>query len=204
MLEITRLYNEEDFPENEPCLGYSINVWQESINQEFAEYLVNYKYLVKLMERYGFVLISSEEANKIGLKSGSGLFESLFKTMTDNLKSIKTKFGNTLDAALNMSEAEKNISFMNRYFIFKKNLTVDAKKVQKDMNEEMTNQSPELHFDNIRIKKIGQKIIIKEKESNNGNDNTYLNVEPKEPDEPPIIYRKIMVNKKNKKKTIEK
>ena len=49
MMEITKLYHETNFPEEENCLGYAIDVWQESINQNFNEYLVNYIYLQKLM-----------------------------------------------------------------------------------------------------------------------------------------------------------
>ena len=49
MMEITKLYHETNFPEEENCLGYTIDVWQESINQNFNEYLVNYIYLQKLM-----------------------------------------------------------------------------------------------------------------------------------------------------------
>ena len=56
MLEITKLYHETNFPEEENCLGYTIDVWQESINQHFNEYLVNFNYLQKLMINYGTLL----------------------------------------------------------------------------------------------------------------------------------------------------
>ena len=49
MLEIRKEYSENGFNEDTPCLGYTINVWQESINQWFNEYLVNFTYLTKLI-----------------------------------------------------------------------------------------------------------------------------------------------------------
>ena len=36
ILEITQKYSQTAFTETEPCLGYEIDVWQESINQTFC------------------------------------------------------------------------------------------------------------------------------------------------------------------------
>ena len=33
------------------------------------------------MENYGFIIITKNEANRIGMPNGSGLFRELFKTM---------------------------------------------------------------------------------------------------------------------------
>ena len=41
---ITKLYNQEEFHANETSLGYEIDVYQESINKSFVEYLVNFDY----------------------------------------------------------------------------------------------------------------------------------------------------------------
>ena len=50
--------DEEDvfLENNEESIGYMISVYQESINKEFDEYLVNFDYFIKLMNDYGFVL----------------------------------------------------------------------------------------------------------------------------------------------------
>jgi hypothetical protein len=159
MLEIKRLYNETSFPADQPCLGYTIDVWQESINQNFSEYLVNYDYLLRLMSNYGFDLISLDEAKRMELPSGSGSFKDLFKMM-ENSKSSKDNFKD----ALKMNDEEKQISFMNKYFVFKKsNRVIDSKQIQKIMKEEMITElivNPIL----TRLKKIGRKIIIKNTE----------------------------------------
>jgi hypothetical protein len=75
------------------------------------------------MEDYGFKLISLEEAKAMGFSSGSGLFEDLFRQM--NKEGNRTSYGE----APNMSREEKEISFLNRYFIFRKIHDVKADKV---------------------------------------------------------------------------
>jgi len=117
--EITKLYNQTGFPDDELSLGYPINVYQESINKVFREYLVNFNYLINLMEDYGFVVITSEEAKQMGFPSGTGLFNELYSEMINDI-SINPKISSNYKTAMNMSEEEKQISFMNRYFIFKK------------------------------------------------------------------------------------
>ena len=76
--EITRQYNNEEFPDNEDSLGYAIDVYQETINKVFREYLVNYKFLKRVLENYGFVELSSDELFELGLKNSSAMFSELF------------------------------------------------------------------------------------------------------------------------------
>ena len=95
--------------------GYPIDVYQESINKTFTEYLVNYNYFNDLMNVYGFKLVSNDDIRTMGLPSSSGLFSELFKIVKDNHNG-KDKLGETLS----MSDNEKEISFLNRYFIYKK------------------------------------------------------------------------------------
>jgi len=127
--EIIKLYDETGFPDDEMSLGYAVNVYQESINKVFREYLVNFNYLIRIMEDYGFVLVSKEEAHKMDLPDGSGLFSELFTHLEIEMKKnpLKQDYG----TAPNMTIEEKQISFMNRYFIFKKVRNVDAEKMGK-------------------------------------------------------------------------
>lgn len=81
ILEITQKYNQTAFNTDEPCLGYEIDVWQESINQTFTEYLVNFQYLQKILLNYGFNLVSNETSRKIGIPNGSGLFSELLNSV---------------------------------------------------------------------------------------------------------------------------
>lgn len=128
--EITKKYDETGFPDDEMSLGYPIDVYQESINQTFREYLVNFDYFVEIMENYGFVLITQEEAKRMDMPSGSGLFSDLFKYMESEVKRNPKKevdYG----TALHMTAEERRISFMNRYMIFKKVRSLDAKKMSE-------------------------------------------------------------------------
>ena len=139
MLEITKLYHETNFPEEETCLGYNIDVWQESINQNFQEYLVNFVYLQKLMINYGFMLITNEEAHTMELPHGSGLFQELYDMMQEKEKEKgKGKQNCHFGGLTDMNQEEKLISFLNRYFVFKKVKNVSSKQIQRFMNEEET------------------------------------------------------------------
>ena len=91
---------------DDDCVGYKISVYQESINKEFDEYLVHFGYFVKVMNDYGFVLETSK-------MDGMGSFQTLFDEMK---QSHKNEYGK----AHEMSEQEQEISFLNNYFIFRK------------------------------------------------------------------------------------
>ena len=112
--EMIKIYKADTFEDNSSSISYEISVYQESINQYISEYLVNYDYFDRLMDAYGFKLISKEEANEMGLPEGSGLFSELFINMLDEIKRNKFK-ASSFGEAPNMTKAEKKISFLNRY-----------------------------------------------------------------------------------------
>jgi len=126
--ELTKEYDQTGFPEDDMSLGYAIHVYQESINQVFREYLVNFEYFTRIMEDYGFVLASKEEMQRNDLPNNTGLFSELFLHMQNEVKQNPRK-KDDYRSALQMSSEEKRISFMNRYFVFKKVRHVDAKKM---------------------------------------------------------------------------
>ncbi len=121
IFNVQKKYSQTGFVSDETSVGYPISVYQESINKYVTEYLVNFNYFVRLMENYGFKLLSNEEAKHYGFPSGSGLFSELFHQMKQE--------GNPSD----MTDKEKTISFLNRYFIFRKTHDVNAEKVAKSM-----------------------------------------------------------------------
>ena len=82
---ITKQYDRKDFEENSSCVGYAVDVYQESINKSFREYLVNYNYLIQLMENYGFVLLTREEYKELNLPASTGMFKSLYGFMETEL-----------------------------------------------------------------------------------------------------------------------
>lgn len=161
--EITKLYNETGFPDDETSLGYPINVYQESINKTFREYLVNFNYFVQIMEDYGFVLISKEEAVKLGLPNGSGLFSELFTSMQNEIQINSFKINN-YGLAHKMSNEEKQISFLNRYFIFKKVRSVDTDKLRKILTEygDILNIAEEKYEDEHDAIKLSNQLLNKD------------------------------------------
>ena len=126
--EITKNYDRIEFNDDISSLGYAIDVYQESINKTFREYLVNFNYLTQLMENYGFVLLKQDEARELNLPNSSGMFNELYSFMEQEVQRNKQKSAE-YGYALNMAPYEKQISFYNRYFVFKKIRDVDIKDV---------------------------------------------------------------------------
>jgi hypothetical protein len=136
--EVNKLYDNDTFDDDQSSVGYKINVFQETINQNIDEYLVNFEYLTRVMENYGFQVLSDIDAQNLGLPSGCGLFEDLFRQMTTSQtgrNGMSDRFGKARD----MSNNEKDISFKNRYFVFKKIITVDMEKI---VIEEIDDDAP--------------------------------------------------------------
>ena len=133
------------FPEGKDSIGMPIHVYQESINAMFVEYLVNFEYFVQIMENYGFALVDKKEANHIGFTDSNGLFDMLYRKMEkENFHEINKK--EYANAPL-MSHYEQTISFLNRYFIFKKMRDLSESTLQnleKDIEEADENVSDEL------------------------------------------------------------
>jgi hypothetical protein len=128
--QIIKQYEFDTFDNNESCLGYAIDVYQDCINNTLTEYLVNFDYLKIIMEHFGFVLIDDLEAQTMQLDSSITSFEDAYKnmeTMVTVNKDEKKYIGN----ALKMNKEEKFISFLNNYFIFKKVRNIGAVEEKK-------------------------------------------------------------------------
>ena len=128
--EIVKLYDNTGFPNDELSLNYTIGIYQESINKMFQEYLVQYDFFVRTMQNYGFILVPDEEAHHMGLPGGSRLFSELYTQLQEEVQKDPKKLSD-YSSALNMNEIEKQISFMNRYYVFKKKYNVNIDKVQE-------------------------------------------------------------------------
>jgi hypothetical protein len=131
---ITKNYGSDTFDDDSSSIGYMVDVYQESINQTLSEYLVNFDYLDRVMDAYGFKVVSREEANDFGLPEGSGLFSELFMNMIDEINKNKFK-AKDYEQAPYMSVPEKKISFLNRYFVYKKIREVNTEKVELEVGE---------------------------------------------------------------------
>jgi hypothetical protein len=141
LFQITKRYSETGFPVDELGLGYGVDVYQESINNTFREYLVHPEFLKNVMFDYGFTLVRREEAEQMGFARGTDTFDALHNTMLKETMSyggggygrdIRGGRGNgEYGMAEKMSREEKEISFLNRYYIFRKRHAVDALEVLK-------------------------------------------------------------------------
>jgi len=122
--EIIKRYDTEEFEDESTCLGKEILVYQDSINQYLPEYLVNFRYLERMAGLYGFKLLSSEECKQLKIPASEGMFKTLFRLMENNHNN-----SSEYASALNMTDSERFVSFLNRYFIFKKVRDINAKTV---------------------------------------------------------------------------
>jgi hypothetical protein len=123
--QVTKAYTATEFPDDETCVGCAIDVYQESINKTFREYLVNFNYLKRLMTNFGFEVVQRDDALKdLGLPDGTGMFEQLHAQMMARLKQTPA-LASDLGDAPDMRDYERRISFYNRYFVFKKVRSID-------------------------------------------------------------------------------
>ena len=104
--KVTKRYSSDMWQADSTSIGYAIDVYQETINKVFREYLVNYDYLTQLMDIYGFVPDKTTFTDKTKFSD----FYNKYKTETQS----------------EMNNSEKQISFLNRLFIFKKVTQVNA------------------------------------------------------------------------------
>ena len=156
IFEIQRKYEQTGFPDDEAGIGYAIDVFQESINKYATEYLVHFGYLTRLMDDYGFVLVGMDE---LGINSSS-MFKTLYDKMMNECKhnpEARKNYGK----ASNMSEEEKTISFMNRYFIFKKTHSVDAAKISKQVKGYIKDVVVEEVIPHNAVRRVCQVILEK-------------------------------------------
>jgi hypothetical protein len=174
--EIVKGYGSDRFDDDSSCIGYRIDVFQESINQLISEYLINFDYFTRVIENYGFKVVNRDEAKHMGLPDGTGLFSDLFTNMEMEIKANKY-IAKDYKNAINMTSYEKKISFLNRYFVYKKIREVNADKVQldfdeyteyeinenqKETKEVVSVSNKEMNSFKPEIKKLGKKIVLKE------------------------------------------
>jgi len=114
LLEIKKEFDATTFQDDDTCLGMAIDVSQETITQR--EYLVNFDYLVSLMQLYGFVPLSPEDLGTHTVFSAGGSLGT-FESLAEAIEKKENKYTPSFPV---LSAEEKQISYLNRYFIFKK------------------------------------------------------------------------------------
>jgi hypothetical protein len=151
-------FHQTEFEPDSSSIGYEIEVYQDTINKATREYLVNFDYLTQLLENYGFDLVSPEEAATtliFPMPDGTATFDGMFHQMEVDCKKKRDEMGGggggtdagvgggsgsgdtwtrqcrqEYGSALYMTPEEKQISFYNRYFIFRKNRSINAKQLK--------------------------------------------------------------------------
>ena len=159
MWELTKGYSQTEFLDDDSSLGYTISVYQESINKTFDEFLVNFDYLTRLIENYGFTPLTKDETKELGFVSSIGSVELLYNKMKSELRRNKHKNSkNNYGTADDLNVNEKKISFLNNYFIYKKRRPVNAEAVYNSIIK----TKPKIKK-KIRFKKLKRKIKLKMK-----------------------------------------
>ena len=155
--EIKKLYEEDKFQSNMEGVGLKVDVYQESINKSFPEYLVNFDYLKELLEMYGFSPIDGDECKDFGLFTGIDSFQRLFTKMGNDVENSEIS-KNQIGKALSMTDNEKKVSFLNNYFIFRKVRNVDASNVFKIQMEKANDTMGEVKKRMQKMKNDGRVI----------------------------------------------
>jgi len=125
--QIQKKYSHSVFYDDITSLGYKITVFQESINNYVDEYLINFDYFDKIMAVFGFIKLSDSDISLLNrsndiiqLRSSLDSFEDIYRS------SVSSDIPR-------LSENEQSISFLNKCFIYKKNITVNLLTAKKSL-----------------------------------------------------------------------
>ena len=107
---IKQVYNNGDDMDS---IGLPINVYVQTIGKIAVEYIVKLEMLVDEFAKIGLKLLSKDELDELDLSDSTGLFSSEY----DDYINSEEFDDNGWEE---MSDEEKTYSFINRWFIFKK------------------------------------------------------------------------------------
>jgi hypothetical protein len=186
MWSVRKKYHQTEFEPDSSSVGYEIEVYQDSINKLTREYLVNFDYLTQLLENYGFDLVTPEEAETtlmFRMPDGTATFETMYHEMEIECKKRRDGDGgggegagagagewerhcqHEYGSALYMSAEEKQISFYNRYFIFRKNRNINAKQLKnsflsyaglQEEQQRVSSSEQDLTDESVALEKIAK------------------------------------------------
>lgn len=105
---IRKEYDADELTDDDDSVGMAIDVEFISIGTTHREYLVSYDYLVRRMKQNGFLPLTKEECAALKLKHSTNMFSESYE--------MAKKAGKTYE----MTDAVKEFSFLNRWFIFKR------------------------------------------------------------------------------------
>lgn len=154
MWKIEKKYKSKfTFTDKKPNYGKEIDVLVKSIGFVHKEYLVNFKFLDKLMIEYGFELVLRKPFEDFynELKEGKNLMNMSEEDLQKNIEMVNK-----------MSEDEKRFSFLSTAFIYKKiNHSSDRLFIKLS---DLIEKKSKLKGKDIEKVDDGKEIIIQEKE----------------------------------------
>jgi SAM-dependent methyltransferase len=106
---ITKDYQDDVLESDDSSIGMGIDVEFISIGSSHKEYLVPFELLESKMKDIGFRLLNKKELGQMKLQNSTELFEDTYNQMLPN---ARKKYP--------MGDSVKQFSFLNRWFIFKR------------------------------------------------------------------------------------
>ncbi len=128
ILRIIKNYIVEDnkFKDDETSISLPIGVYIYAIGKVHEEFLVNFKYFASELEKVGIHQVKENELKEMNLPTYSNTsyasFEDAYKFMYKNYANEPL----TQDIIKNMTDEEKKVSFLNNYFIFRKETETES------------------------------------------------------------------------------
>lgn len=111
---ITKRYDVPQFTEEDDSLGLGIDVEFVSIGSAHREYLVSFEFLKTKLAEIGFRLLNKQELAEMKLSTSTNTFDASYDMVTKR------------DTLYPMKDSVKQFSFLNRWFIFKREGSVVA------------------------------------------------------------------------------
>lgn len=150
LFEIKRDFKIRKFDINKPLLGNVIDVFVKSIGNSHKEYLVNYNYFDIILKEYGF--------EKVKIES----FKDIYSNIVD-------------DNTFNMSDVEKEFSFLNNTFVYKK-ISHSPEYLYKNLSDLISKNNLKKLKDVNKINIISNDNLINDIIVDNKNDNNDIKV----------------------------
>jgi len=132
---ITKEYEHSEFIPDETSLGLAIDVEFISIGSKYREYLVSFEYFVSRMKAIGFRLLNDKELGELGLKYSTNTFNASYEMAAAQRLHYR------------MIDSVKEFSFLNRWFIFKRQGDTDLQIA--DLPKELAEALPQEEIEEL-------------------------------------------------------
>jgi hypothetical protein len=140
---ITKEYEQPELLADESSIGMAIDVEFISIGSKYREYLVSFPYLVERLAKIGFRLLNDKELAELNLKQSTNTFDASHAMAATQRMNYR------------MLDSVKEFSFLNRWFIFKRQGAVEAVAPPIELLEpEVQEEAPVLDDEKVEAEKV--------------------------------------------------